>query len=224
MKTRPSSKAPQSAFTLIELLVVIAIIGIIGSFAVPAVGSLLKGSSINQAANMITDQAAAARQYALTKNRTVEVRFYSYIDPETPGETSPNYRAMQSFEIGEGGVPNPIGKVSRFPESVILSSNETFSNILADKTKITTTPTANDPDLPRGVKKNYTYASFRFLPDGSTSLSPTGGTAKGVWFITAHLLADLPKAAGGTPPPNFFTWTVDPVSGAMRVLRPGVKK
>jgi uncharacterized protein (TIGR02596 family) len=220
MKNRRPSDKSKSAFSLIELLVVIAIIGIIGAFAVPAAGQLLKGSSLTQAANLLTDQTAAARQQALTRSRSIEVRFYSFQDPEQPGETTPYFRALQYFEIAEGGIPNPTGRYVRFPNSVIMNSDAALSSVLSG---IPSNPGSNDPDLPRGVGRNYKYISFRFQPDGATSLSATGGPSSGLWFITCHLLNDLGRATGGKPPPNFFTWMIDPVSGATKVLRPGVK-
>jgi uncharacterized protein (TIGR02596 family) len=212
--------------------VVIAIIGIIGTFAVPAAGNMLKGSSLTQAANLLTDQIAQARQYALSRNRVVEVRFYRFGDPEQPGETATNpssgyYRAFQYLEIGENGVPNPVGKVNRFPDSVIMNPDTTLSSLFNDPSsaRLVTMAklTPNDPDMPRGVKKNYDYMAFRFLPDGSTNL-PLTGASNGLWYITVHLINDLSKAQGSTPPPNFFTWTIDPVSGNARILRPGLKK
>ena len=228
MNTRLSSDRNRFAFSLVELLVVIAIIGIIGAFAVPAVGQLLKGSSLTQAANLLTDQTAAARQQALTRNRSIEVRFYKFTDPEQPGETTRYYRALQYFEIAEGGILNPTGRYVRFPNSVIMSSAGALSSVLNDTAAHpVTNPSANDPDLPRGVGRNYEYVAFRFQPDGATNLSPTDGPSKGpsgtMWFITCHLLNDIGKATGGDPPPNFFTWMIDPVSGGTKVLRPGVK-
>jgi uncharacterized protein (TIGR02596 family) len=215
MRTRFPSNKSQRAFSLIELLVVIAIIAIIGAFAVPATANLLKGSSLTQAANTLTDQAASARQQALTRNRTVELRFYKFIDPENPGEASGQYRALQYFEIADGGIPNPTGRYTRLPQTVIMNPDQTLSSLLAGAT---TTPDKNDPDLPGGVGRNYTYFSFRFLPDGSTSLAGTS-----LWFITVHLLTDLGRASASKPPPNFFTWLIDPVSGVSKILRPGVK-
>ncbi len=224
MRTRPPSDRFKNAFSLVELLVVIAIIGIIGAFAVPAAGQLLKGSSMTQAANLLTDQTAAARQQALTRNRSVEVRFYSFLDPEQVGETTPRFRALQYFEIADGGIPNPTGRYVRFPNSVIISSDTALSSVLNDTVAHPVTkPTQNDPDLPRGVGRTYTYVSFRFTPDGATNLSATGGPSNGLWFITCHLLNDIGRATGGKPPPNFFTWMIDPVSGTSKVLRPGVK-
>jgi uncharacterized protein (TIGR02596 family) len=229
MPATKTSRNRRTGFSLIELLVVIAIIGIIGTIAVPAVGSLLKGSSLTQAANVLRDQIALARQHALSKNRVVEVRFYRFGDPEQPGESAEDpssgyFRAVQFFEIGEGGVPIPVGKVARFPDSMIMhasNGNAALSTLLETDTasrlvnKGSLDP--NDPELPRGVKRNYDYVSFRFLPDGSTNLPPVGKK----WFITVHSASDLSKATGGQPPPNFFTWMIDPVSGSSKILRPG---
>ena len=228
MPTHPLSRNRFTGFSLVELLVVVAIIGIIGTIAVPAVGSLMKGSALTQAANLITDQAALARQYALSRNRVVEFRFYKIADPEQPGEdaTKPStgyYRAFQFLEIAEQGIPNPVGKIVTLPNSVIMNPSDTLSTLLgaASADRKVTTITANDPELPRGVRKNYEYVSFRFLPDGTTNLSPTG-TTNGLWFLTFHILGDIKKATDNQPPPNFFTWMIDPVSGSSKILRPGL--
>jgi len=239
MSTRHPFRTRRTRFTgfsLVELLVVVAIIGIIGSIAVPAVGSLLKGSSLTQAANLLTDQAALARQWALSRNRVVELRFYRIADPEQPGEvatdpTTGYFRAFQFFEIAQQGIPNPVGKITTLPTNVIMSSSATLSTLLSQSNASGAAPFAvsmgqlqqNDPELPRGVLKNYNYVAFRFLPDGTTNLPPTANGSSAQWFLTVHILSDMPKTNGGAnPPPNFFTWTIDPISGASKILRPSL--
>jgi len=72
-----------------------------------------------------------------------------------------------------------------------------------------------DPELPRGIKRQYRYVAFRFQPDGSTNLAP-----KTSWYVTLHQLKD--KVTGKIPPPNFFTLQIDPVSGTTRPFRPNL--
>ena len=214
--------AQRSAFSLIELVVVIAIIAIIATFTVPAATTILRGSAITQASQTLTDQISLARQLALSRNRAVEVRFYQYADPEAPGETagSPTtgqWRGIQLFEVVESGVAIPLDKPQRLPISVVIDSNVTFSTLITSPAKKPNTTT--DPDLPRGVGKNYLYASFRFQQDGSTNLSPTG-----TWFVSIHNLTDTPSGtkmeSAPNKPINFFTLQIDPVSGAIKGFRP----
>ncbi len=201
MKTLQPS-ASRSAFSLIELVVVIAIIAIVASFTVPAATSILRGSAMTQAQQMLTDQISLARQYALSKNRPVEVRFYQIADPEQPGEdaTKPEtgqFRAMQLFEVVESGVGVPLDKVQQLPSTVIMNPNIDLSTIIKGPNQTIQTPTTKDPELPRGVKRNYKYVALRFQPDGSTTL---GATDK--WFLTIHNLSDGPTIT--QPPPNFL--------------------
>ena len=212
--------AKLSAFSLIELVVVIAIIAIIATFTVPAATTILKGSAMTQASQTLTDQISFARQRALSRNLAVEVRFYQYADPEAPGETATDpttgqYRGMQLFEVVESGVAIPIGKPERLPISVVIEPSATFSTLISGtgQTAITPQPNDNNPELPRGVKKSYKYVAFRFQQDGSTNLAPASQ-----WFVTIRNLTD--KVTGTTPPPNFFTLQIDPVSGAVKGFRP----
>ncbi len=216
----------RSGFTLIELLVVMAIIaGLIG-LAGPAVSTLMRGSQLTQAAQLLNDQLSLARQVALSKNRTVEVRFYRYGDPETPGENvaQPNtgkFRAMQTFEILDSGQARAMGKMmSLAGPSVIIDSGKTLSTIIGNATGATTWPskttgTVLNYPIPR-AQLNYEAVAFRFQPDGSTNLPPQSKDQ--LWFLTVHEMNrgdEMPS-----PPPNFATIQINPSNGKIRTYHP----
>ena len=71
-------------FTLVELLVVVTIIVILASMLGPMLNSALRGTNLTQGADKVIGILSLARQTALTKNQTVEVRFYAFVDPESP--------------------------------------------------------------------------------------------------------------------------------------------
>ncbi len=220
-----STTPNRHAFSLIELIIVISVIVIIAAFTIPAMNTVLKGSQLTQGSGILVGQLNIARQQALSRNRQVEVRFYRYADPETPGEEAGKpetgkYRAMQLFQVTPQGVALPIDKVQTLPLSVIFSYSETEGlSSLLDK------PTAQTPKKPgiadkaaprlgRGIDYNYEYVSLKFMQDGSTDKSPTGR-----WYVTVIGLND--KLTSPTkPPPNFFTVQVDPVSGVTKTFRP----
>lgn len=229
-----------------ELLVVISVIAIVAGFAVPAVTTMIKGSQLTQASQMVTDQIALARQTALSKNRSVEVRFYKFASSESPGETPGDpktgfFRALQVFEILDNGAALPLAPIQRLPINVII--NEVKLSTILDKGERTRIDKAKlspaDPEIPDpAVGKNYEYVALRFLPDGSTDLPMTGTTGKegssatkgDVWYLTLHG-TNLPKtgASAGTSdgmvttlPDNYFTLQIDPVTGSTRAYRPNV--
>jgi len=222
------------AFSLIELVVVISVLAIIAAFSVPAVTSLLQGSSLTQSSQLLVDQINLARQLALSRNTIIEVRFYRYGDPDSPGEdvTNPTlgkFRAMQLFEIIPAGAGIPVGKIEEFPNSVMLSANretpDSGISSLLDRgpIKVPADFAQKDPyhislpELPKGIQRQYEFVSFRFMPDGSTTL---GATA--LWFITLHGINERQSTKGGQvgPPPNFFTLQIDPVTGSTKMFRP----
>jgi uncharacterized protein (TIGR02596 family) len=252
MKTNTS----RHAFSLVELLIVILIIGIVAGFAVPAVQGMLRSSQLNQASALLSDSMALARQTAISKNRMIEVRFYRFADNEIPGETAEDpatghFRAFQTFEVSDAGLFAPLTKVVRFPDTIIMNpgipGGGALSNILGeDRITPAQTPPSMlvtktkldakiDPELPRGVGRNYEYVPMRFMPDGSTNLPPLGAagtstgsnpSAGGLWYITVHSFAEwdkLKKAGNTVPPPNYFTWQIDPITGSTKTYRPGVK-
>ena len=236
----------RSAFSLVELLVVVAVIAIVVGFAVPAANNLLRGSQLTQGAQTMGDQLAFARQTALSRNRQIEVRFYRYADLETPGEISTDkltwqFHAFQLFEITENGAALPINKMQRLPKMVIFSTSPTstylystlvcpalrgaFKDALLDKTTPEIPLSFTSGGTTTSVGRKYEYASFRFLQDGSTDLPPgtkstTGGAGKpdDSWYVTLVGLNDDAKDINTV---NFYTFQIDPVSGATKSYRPG---
>ena len=234
----------KSGFSLVELLAVIAIIIAIAAFAIPAASTLLRSSQLSQGSQLLVDQISLARQQAITRNKVIEIRFYRYADPEIGGESAEDlkswkFRGFQVMEISESGIALPVSQMLRLPEQVVMADFGNLSTILSDPTQKTARKNVKEdtaaqktaPLLPRKIDYNYEYAWFRFYPDGSTNLSPTGGTgssqsAGGRWFITVYnarqRFTESPGADTATVPKafDFFTVQIDPVSGALRTYKP----
>jgi uncharacterized protein (TIGR02596 family) len=245
----------QSAFSLVELIVVAAVIAVIIGFAVPAANNLIKGSQLTQGSQTFGDLFSFARQAAMSRSRPVEIRFYRYGDLDTPGEaatdkTTWKFHGYQLFEILENGAALPINKMQRLPKMVIMSASDPsagggggatakYSTLLNTDFRgkykdATLDPTA--PEIPvsfastsgggLSVGRNYEFASFRYLQDGSTDLPPgtkkggagAGTTTDDTWYITLINLNDESKPIEQV---NFYTVQVDPVSGATKSYRPG---
>jgi uncharacterized protein (TIGR02596 family) len=239
------SPARRTGFTLIELLAVIAVIAIVIAFAVPAANQILRGSQVTLGSQLIGDQLGYARQLAVSKNRTIEVRFYRFGDPETPGEdvASPatgKWRGLQLFELLANGALAPAGPFQRLPRMAILAGSVgatpsiTASTLLDENLRGpykmgTTDLTA--PEIPidingKKVGRNYEWVSFRFLADGSTSLPAKAVKKEAVaaddsgdtWYLTLIGLSDENKEFGKV---NFAALQIDPFTGNMKTFRPG---
>lgn len=229
-------------FTLIELLAVMAVIAIVIAFAVPAVNTTLKGSQLTQAGQLLGDQLSYARQLALSRNRTIEFRIYRFGDPETPGEVidepkKGRWRGFQIFEVLDNGAAVPASGTTfqRLPRLTVMESDQ-YSTLLSEDYRGTYKEGKNDPTAPelpieingRAVGKNYQYTSFRFLPDGTTSLSGralkkgssgTGANDGDTWYITVLNLPDLGKDLANI---NYSTIQIDPYTGSIKSFRPTI--
>jgi uncharacterized protein (TIGR02596 family) len=169
------------AFTIIELIAVISIMMCMVTFVVPAVMPLLRGSQLTGATDQLVGTLTRARQEALTKDNSVEVRFYQYANIQVPGE-SPNdpstwkYHALQFFSVDNSGNLKASSKAQLIPNLVIMDSGVAggpgLSSLLVSGSNIRAQQANGDVPLPRAGADGYSYnyVKFRFLRDGSTDL------------------------------------------------------
>ncbi len=193
-------------FTLIELLVVIGIIAILAVLALASVQGVSSSYRLQQSAAQINGALGLARQTAAAENVTTDVWFIA--DPSDPG--GPNLiRGVWTFRRLPDGTEQPASRFTRLADNIAISSNASFSNIMAGSA---TPATGSSPRLPDG-SQNYKYWTVSFDPDGETSL----GATTGPWFFT--LLA-AQSASASTLPKNFITVRVDPINGMVSFYQP----
>jgi len=225
------------AFTLVELLAVMAVIAVVIAFAVPAATQIMRGSQLTQGSQQFADQIGFARQLAISRNHPIEVRFYKFSDPETPGESVSEpklgkWRAFQLFEQLENGAVVPAGPMHRLPRVVIMDGDK-YSTLISERFRGQPLDASDDPTSPelpvevgqQKVARSYQFVKFRFLPDGSTDLPPrakegqtgTSDSNDDSWYITLVNLSDENKEISSV---NYFTLQVDSISGSIKSYRP----
>jgi uncharacterized protein (TIGR02596 family) len=212
---RKNFAAPRG-FSLVELLVVIAILGILLALAAPPISSVMRASGVTNAGDQLMATLSQARQTAIARNRTVEVRLYQYVDPDAAQEPAEGrFRSMQLFLIEsitqENGAA-PIGRTIHFPGSTYLAPNAALSSLLDSAIRPSVTGTAlGHPISPCGL--NYRAKTIRFYPDGSTDLP-----VDRLWYLTI-VPANTPETITAVPD-NFATIVIQSASGKAQLHRP----
>lgn len=225
MKLMPKAKAAAvrrmteraqgvAAFSLTELLIVMAIIVVLAGLMAPALNSALRGTQLTQATDKVIGVLSIARQTAVTKSQTVEVRFYAYIDPESPGDNGQGH-ALQAFSIDDSGNALPIMKVQTLPPRIVMTTNGTYSTLLTQ---------TNSPLTQIGIPKagtNYTCSSFRYYRGGVTSLAASPSSSQ-VWGVTLVNQSETVGSKASSLPANYTTVVIDPFNGSVRTYRPSL--
>ena len=213
--TSSLTQTPSQGFTLTELLIVIAIIMVLASLMGPTLNYAIRGTALTQGADKVIGVLSLARQTALTKAQTVEVRFYSFTNAETPGDSGQGH-SLQAFTLADDGSYSPIIKAQMLPQTVIMTTATNLSTLMS----LTNTTGSNTvmSSIPR-AGTNYNYSSFQFYRSGMTSLPPSSSTNT-VWCITVVNAADMLGANSNNLPKNYTTVVVDPYNGTLRTFRP----
>ncbi len=206
--------ASHRGFSLLELLVAVAIMVTAAVLVGPSSASMIDAWKLTLGGRNVVDKLNIARQRAISRNRTVEVRFYQYADSDAGEKTgavaSGKYRAFQTFEINETGQYVPFGKVERLPNTVAMERSGELTSLFNAPAGVRAG--SGGETLP-GLGTAYNFIAFQFKPDGSTNLSHDA-----LWFLTlCEIRAGDSLAA---LPPNYYTIQIDSFNGHIKSYRP----
>ena len=223
MSTRRSLRP--AGFTLIELLVVVAIMVVLCSFIAPALTTIQDSNNLAAAGQTVADEISVARQYAASRDQTVQVRF---IIPSTSRYNG--YSIVQLWKITTSGT-TALDKLYRLPPNVEVSANSTISPLVAVGSGGLSGGTATT--MPTGSLAGK-YVAFTIRPDGNVIVAspPSNGTAANqaypngafysqpYYFLTVLPVRDSAEDTANTLPKNYVTIQVNPDTARTQIFRP----
>lgn len=215
----------RTGFSLVEIIAAICVIALLSALALPAIAPILKSTQLSQSHAFTVGELGLARQTALSRNRFVEVRFY--LSERSPGNLA--CRSFQTWLVNEDGSLRPLGKVVKWPKGIVFGANADSSD--CDVSSLVPrgsyglpirTASAGDPPSPDDGSSSYRYMTFRFAPEGGTTLVPPRGSAdntnRKLWYFSLYNESEA-KSANGLPA-NYLTVQIDPFTGQVSASRP----
>ncbi len=201
-------RAARQGFSLIEMVVVVAILAIIVMLAAPYTISAIQASSLTSAGDTVNQKLSLAQQRAATENRPVGVTFYFYANE---GITACHAIQLVAYDPATNTTtPLEAPVFWQNGREVLLEGDLSplFSNAFTstDSGNATIKPFAN---------LGATFKRVLFFPDGSTNLRVPLSRA----YVTLISIRDY-KQNLNTPPGNYYTVQIDPVTGRTRTYRP----
>jgi len=215
MNNSNTSKS-HGGFSLLELLIVMTIIVVMSSLMGPTLSTVIRGTNLTQGADKVIGILSIARQTAVTRAQTVEVRFYCYTNQEVPADNG-QCHALQAFAINDSGNATPIMKVQTLPQTVVISTNSAWSTLFTQPVN-TTIATNGMPSIPK-VGTAYTFYAFQYGRSGTTSLARNANQTN--WCVSVVNAHDVMGGAS-TYPANFTTIVIDPYNGSLKVYHPSL--
>lgn len=191
-----------SAFSLTELLVVIALLAILTSLGTVAFNSTSQGNTLARTVHDVADAAALARQQAMTRNRRAELRFYQL--PASTGVAT----AFRGFQIwatkDDRGTWEPLTRLATFPNGIIAADSAALSPLL------------QSPPATKGVQQ-IGGQSREYV---AVTLLASGGLESTVAEDSCYLTLLLERDQSQSPPANFGSVAINPITGETSVFRP----
>jgi len=201
------------AFSVMELLIVVAIMAIITSVSLPAITSLLQSSNLAQGGQDLVGEIGKARQFASTRNTTIEVRL---IQCSTYG-----YNAIQLWSASsEQAAATALTRMVYLPSTVVISKDSSYYSQLLSQLSSGQTMTVNGG-------KTASYVSFCVMPSGQLQLTSANSATETLTMSNLYLTV-VPSRYGTTSlepgsagsPSNYFTVQINPCTAAVQTYRP----
>ncbi len=194
------------------------IIALATALILPASFKIRDNFAITSAGQMLQAELALARQYAVARNRTVEVRFY---EVPAPSGTDRHFTKFQTWIYDSAGEdPQALTNLQTLPAGTLIDARAVQGAGTASKassTLIDSAPGQGSGDLP-GVTGAVAYRSLSFRGNGATNLGLNGTSDGDTWFLTTRLRTDNPGTAEA--PRNYLCLQLDPLTGQPRAFRP----